>query len=80
MPCRLDSGSRTDGRPSIELDVHVFAADGVARLGQRDQRIAHAEEVLVERGVLTGQEHVMRMRRSQDNSVAVDDLHMSGLA
>ncbi|MGZ6564561.1 MAG: Imm50 family immunity protein [Solirubrobacteraceae bacterium] len=26
---RLDSGQRADGKPSVELDVHVFDADGL---------------------------------------------------
>jgi hypothetical protein len=26
---RLDSGQREDGKPSVELDIHVFDADGL---------------------------------------------------
>jgi hypothetical protein len=26
---RLDSGQRLDGKPSVELDIHVFDADGL---------------------------------------------------
>jgi hypothetical protein len=29
LAMRLDSGQRTDGKPSVELDIHVFDIDGV---------------------------------------------------
>jgi hypothetical protein len=31
---RLDSGQRTDGRPSVELDIHLFASDGIIENGR----------------------------------------------
>jgi hypothetical protein len=31
---RLDSGQRTDARPSVELDIHLFDADGLLPNGQ----------------------------------------------
>lgn len=34
LAVRLDSGQRGDGRPSIELDIHVFAVDGVLPSGK----------------------------------------------
>jgi hypothetical protein len=31
---RLDSGQRTDGKPTVELEVHLFDVDGVLPTGQ----------------------------------------------
>jgi Immunity protein 50 len=47
---RLDSGQQSNGRPSIELDIHLFAIDGV-REGGRFNFVRHTLATLRFEGV-----------------------------